>query len=68
MKSHGQRRLTGYSPRGHQELDTTERLGTHRRGLGEAAGPLPIIRKGLSEKVGFEKRLGGGKAISHVAN
>ena len=24
MKSHGQRRLTGYSPRGHQELDTTE--------------------------------------------
>ena len=29
-KSHGQRRLVGYSPRGHEELDTTEhaRAGT----------------------------------------
>ena len=25
-KSHGQRRLTGYSPKGHKELDMTERL------------------------------------------
>ena len=25
-KSHGQRRLEGYSPRGHKESDTTERL------------------------------------------
>ena len=25
-KSHGQRILAGYSPWGHQELDTTERL------------------------------------------
>ena len=27
-KSHGQRRLAGYSPRGHKDLDTTEQL-TH---------------------------------------
>ena len=26
---HGQRRLAGYSPWGHKELDTTERLSTH---------------------------------------
>ena len=26
VKSHGQRILVGYSPQGHQELDTTERL------------------------------------------
>ena len=25
-KSHGQRNLAGYSPRGHKELDTTEQL------------------------------------------
>ena len=28
-KSHGQRRLAGYSPWGCKELDTTERLSTH---------------------------------------
>jgi len=28
-KSHGQRSLVGYSPWGHKELDTTERLRTH---------------------------------------
>ena len=28
-KSHGQRSLAGYSPRGHQELNTTERLSIH---------------------------------------
>ena len=28
-KSHGQRSMTGYSPWGYKELDTTERLGTH---------------------------------------
>ena len=28
-KSHGQRRLVGYSPWGHKELDTTKRLSTH---------------------------------------
>ena len=27
-KSHGQRSLAGYSPRGHQESDTTEQLNT----------------------------------------
>ena len=28
-KSHGQRSLVGYSPWGHKELDTTERLHFH---------------------------------------
>ena len=33
-KSHGQRRLVGYSPWGHKELDTTERLTqTHTKNL-----------------------------------
>jgi len=27
-KPHGQRTLAGYSPQGHKELDTTERLST----------------------------------------
>ena len=29
-KTHGQSSLAGYSPKGHKELDMTERLGTHR--------------------------------------
>ena len=29
-KSHGQRSLVGYSPKGGKESDTTERLSTHR--------------------------------------
>ena len=28
-KSHGQRSLAGYNPRGHKELDTTEHTHTH---------------------------------------
>ena len=28
-KSHGQRSLAGYSPKGHKESGTTERLSTH---------------------------------------
>ena len=28
-ESHGQKSLAGYSPRGHKESDTTERLHTH---------------------------------------
>ena len=28
-KSHGQRRLAGYSPQGHKEWDTTEQLNTY---------------------------------------
>ena len=28
-ESHGQRNLVGYSPRGHKESDTTERLNAH---------------------------------------
>ena len=30
-ESHGQRRLMGYSPWGHKESDTTERLSMHSR-------------------------------------
>ena len=33
-KSHGRRRLAGYSPKGHKESDTTERLSTHNMWLG----------------------------------
>ena len=32
-ESHGQRSLVGYSPQSCKELDTTERLSTHTRGL-----------------------------------
>ena len=32
-KSHGQRRLAGYSPWGHKELDMTGRLSTHTRDI-----------------------------------
>ena len=30
-KSHGQRSLVGYSPKGYEESDTTERLSTAQR-------------------------------------
>ena len=33
-KSHGHRSLTGYSPWGHKELDTTEQLSTHKNADG----------------------------------
>ena len=40
-ESHGQRSLVGYSPRGHKESDTTERLSTeHGRGQSELTGGL----------------------------
>ena len=29
-KSHGQRKLVGYSPRSHKESDTTEQMGRER--------------------------------------
>ena len=29
-ESQGQRRLTGYSPEGHKEADTTEQLSSHK--------------------------------------
>ena len=32
-KSHGQRSLVGYSPKGHKELDMTERLSTRVKRL-----------------------------------
>ena len=37
-KSHGRRSLEGYSPRGHKELDTTERLNTHTQLVGDLTG------------------------------
>ena len=39
-KFHGQRSLTGYSPWGHKELDTAERLSTHTREIPHAVGQL----------------------------
>ena len=36
-KSHGQRRLAGYSPKGRKELDTTEWLIMHARRTGESS-------------------------------
>ena len=36
-KSHGQRILGGYSPRGHKESDTTEWLSTHTRSVTQEA-------------------------------
>ena len=38
-ESHGQRSLAGYSPGGHKESDTTERL--HCRDQWSLAGPSP---------------------------
>ena len=39
-KPHGQRSLVGYSPRGHKESDTTERLSTqHMRVKDQAFKP-----------------------------
>ena len=32
-KSHGQRSLVGYSPRGHKELDVTEQLSKQAKAL-----------------------------------
>ena len=42
-ESHGQRSLASYSPWGHKELDTTERL-THTYSPSEIS---PAVRKGL---------------------
>ena len=33
-KSHGQRTLVGYSPKGCKELDTTKQLSTHKHPFG----------------------------------
>ena len=38
-KSHGQKSLAGYSPWGHKESDTTERLHFHHLA---GASPLPL--------------------------
>ena len=42
--SHGQRSLVGYSPWGHKESDTTERLSTHQSG---------ILSQGKTEALSF---------------
>ena len=49
-KSHGQKRLESYSPRGHKESDTTELLGTrrcHRSAERVAPFLVRVIRKRL---------------------
>ena len=46
-ESHGQRSLVGYSPWGHKESDTTERLGMHsRRCLRYKRTLLPVLITG----------------------
>ena len=39
-KSHGQRSLVGYSPWGHKESDTTERLSPHTYTVNHRSAPL----------------------------
>ena len=39
-KFHGQRSLSDYSPWGHKESDTTERLSTHTKSIPHAVGRL----------------------------
>ena len=48
-KSHGQRSLVGYSPRGHKELDMGESLSTHTNVKSAATGKLK--RKGGAKLV-----------------
>ena len=38
---HGQRSLAGYSPRGHKELGTTERLSTAQQAVGHQVVSQP---------------------------
>ena len=42
-KSHGQRSLADYRPRGHRELDTTEWLSTHTWDENENLAICPIL-------------------------
>ena len=53
-KSHGQRSLAGYSPRGHKDLDTTERLN-NRNSNGENRTELRKTMK--KQGVGFTDKL-----------
>ena len=64
-KSHGQRSLVGYSPWGHKELDTTERLYFHFTSLKFSRGQFEdiILRITLLKEQGLirvprEKNLG----------
>ena len=57
-KSHGQRSLVGYSPRGHKESDTTERLHFLS---GHLAGKESACKAGDPGSVpGLERSPGGG--------
>ena len=42
-KSHGQRSLVGYSPRGHRESDMTERLNGNQRAPAVSSQTFPIV-------------------------
>ena len=48
-KSHGQRSLEGYSPGGHTELDTTERLST-AHSTSEMGSRLETNRTGFQQQ------------------
>ena len=63
-ESHGQRSLAGYSPRGHRELESTERLSTYRiSGLAAQMlsyrAPSPALFKPL-------RAVGSSVATSHL--
>ena len=56
-KFHGQRSLAGYSPRGHKESDTSERLNNNNNCiLGSGLVPREIIVSRNSQKVSASQR------------
>ena len=67
-KSHGQRSLGGYSPQGHKELDTTDRLHFHflapqRASLvAQLVKNLPAMWETWVRSLGWEDPLEKGKA------
>ena len=67
-KSHGQRSVVGYSPRGHKELDTTERLTQQQDVLGfpgNSAGKKSTLSLGDPSSIpGLGRSPGEGKSNS----
>ena len=53
-KSHGQRSLAGYSPWGHRELDTTERLNNNTHGDNEKMLDSGYIEGGVDKRLDTE--------------
>ena len=58
-KSHGQKSLVGYSPKGHKESDMTERLSTKSENVlsVEDAKVTPFLRCTWKRRTGGEKRV-----------